>query len=222
MILPRTQRVARELRPAVRTAEAILADLRALREADARNAYRRGALLIELSAPARLAELGVRTLAEAVEQHASMAGFTAQRYIAFAQAFDEAQAADLTLEKGQALMRYAATVLGGRSEARVLAASNAQIGRVALSEHTAASIKKLIAAWQTRRQAAHDASDDTAQKTDRSVRTLGARIRRATGAEVKLRRVRRGGGYVVRAELDPDVADLLSALLAEVLKRRKP
>jgi len=175
-----------------------------------------GTLLVQLhDDPALIRALGHATFDELLAARRLMAKPTALTYMAIARSFDAAHAQQLGVERGYAIVRYAREVKGEREAPIDLVRANPLIARIPLLEHTAASLDAVIRDWQARRAERTASSDDTAIKTDGAVRKLGARLR-ALGAETaKLKRVRKGAGYKVRIELDPDEA---LALLGKLVR----
>ena len=170
--------------------------------------FRAGNILRELQHPDLLAAGGCRTFGELLEKYELPAKPTAAKYIAVAESFEEPEAMRLGVDKGYAVVRYA-RLLG--TPAPVLVAQNPRVGDKTLMDSGATAISRAIREIVAQRRVEAEADDDTAAETDKAVRRLGSRMRRAGAPTAELRRVRRGSRYLVRVELDPDEALALSA-----------
>lgn len=231
VLVPRRPDVVQPARPArpgvvVNTtaldrADAILAELAELKDQMAAMVHRVGTLLAQLDDPEILAAKGVTRWEELLATPGLPARPTAIKYVAIARHFSEAQARELGVEKGYAIVRYARDVLRERKPPAQLLRDNPRVAGTPLLAHTSATLAAVLRAHLDAQRARVEADSDTVAETDAAVRKLGPKLRKAGAPTATLRRVGRGDRCRVRVDLDPDEAVALARYLADAERARK-
>jgi hypothetical protein len=184
---------------------ALIEELHQIKARVGAEAYRVGVILRELAAPEMVAALGCATFNDVLEEHRIATRISAFRSMAIAEAYTEDEAAELGVEKGYALIRYA-KAMGDKTAPAMILRNDVKVGGTLVRDHTAASLTDVIVRARTRMREREEAESDTAQDANRAVRKLGPKLRSHGAPTAKLQQRRKGSRYVVRIELDPDEA----------------
>lgn len=194
--------------------EALVAELRRLRSEVNRYVHRMGVIYRQLSQAECHAAVGVPDFEQLLDHYDLGARLTALKYIAVAASFTEAQAAQLGVERGYAIVRGAAA-MAEPVEPRALLAQNPEITVGPERARLAAAPLRTLLGWVgTLTAGATPAPSKRAYKDADSVRDkLHRRLASAGIGEARMRVVRRGNGYVVRVELGPEEAAALVRLV---------
>jgi hypothetical protein len=190
----------------------LVAEIRAMKDQMSKMVHRTGMLLAELQKPEMIAAGGCKTFDELADKFSLPSRITAMKYVAVATSFSEHEAVELGVDKGYALVRYAAAV-PRFGPPRQLLAANPRIAGVGIREISSKALLDALRATRAKQREAADAGDDTAQEADRAIRRLRTKLAREIAPSASFRRKRRGSTHRVLVELDADEALALAERL---------